>query len=345
MRRTPRRRTIVRRLPRALWPLVVMTAFGVGGLERVTAQQRSQGASEIETVQVQPNFFLIAGAGANIAVQFGSDGVVVVDSGSADKADQVLVEIRKLTQQPIRYIINTSADPDHVGGNEKLSLAGQSIIPTGGLNEIAAAGGRAPILAEEHVQARLSAPVGKQAPFPAAAWPTNTYSSALQENQKDMYLNGQAIQTFYQPAAHTDGDSIVFFRKSDVVVVGDVLDTTRFPVIDLEKGGTVQGLLASLNRIIALTVPPIPLVWQEGGTVVIPGHGRICDEADVVDYRDMIAIVRDAIQDMIKKGMTLDQIQRADPTKGYRRRYGSDSGRWTTNMFVEAVYKSLTANK
>ena len=156
-----------------------------------------------------------------------------------------------------------------------------------------------------------------------------------------MYLNGEPIQVFAQPAAHTDGDSIVLFRRSDVLVVGDVLDTTRFPVIDVEKGGSVQGLIDSLNRIIVLAVVPTPLVWQEGGTTVVPGHGRICDKSDVVDYRDMVTIVRDVVQDMIKKGMTLDQIQKANPTQGYRKRYGADSGPWTTAMFVEAVYKSL----
>ncbi len=325
--------------------VIAIAACLAAGAARGVSGQQPQAAGGIEVLQIQPNFSLIAGAGANIAVQIGQDGVVVVDTGSAARADQVLAEIRKLTTKPIRYIINTSADPDHVGGNEKLSLAGQSMIPTGGLNDIASAGGRAPILAEEHVQARMSAPTGKQAPFPTAAWPTNTYSSALRERQKDMYLNGEAVQVFYQPAAHTDGDSIVLFRRSDVLVVGDVLDTTRFPVIDLEKGGSVQGEIDSLNRIIALAVAPTPFVWQEGGTTVIPGHGRICDRASVVDYRDMITIVRDVIEDMVRKGMTLDQIQKADPTKGYRRRYGSDSGPWTTNMFVEAVYKGLTAKK
>jgi glyoxylase-like metal-dependent hydrolase (beta-lactamase superfamily II) len=310
-----------------------------------SAQQPSQESGSIEVVQVRPDVYLIAGAGANVTVQIGSDGVVVVDTGAAGKADSVLAEIRKLTPRPIRYIINTSADPDHVGGNEKLSAAGQSIVPTGGLNEIASAGGRAPILAEEHVLARMSAPTGKQAPFPSAAWPTTSYSSAAGENRKDMYLNGQAVQIFYRPAAHTDGDSLVFFRRSDVVMAGDVLDTTSFPVIDLEKAGSIQGVIDSLNHIIELTVPPIPFVWQEGGTAVIPGHGRICDEGDIVDYRDMLTIIRDVVQDMIKKGMTLDQIQKADPTKGYRRRYGSDSGSWTSVRFVEAIYKSLTTNK
>jgi glyoxylase-like metal-dependent hydrolase (beta-lactamase superfamily II) len=330
-------------MKRVFWPLLVAALAGVGRFGTMSAQQPS--SSGIEVVQIHPDFYLIAGAGANIAARIGQDGVVLVDTGSVDKADLVLAEIRKLTKQPIRFIINTNADADHVGGNDKLSAAGQSIIPTGGLNEIGAFGGRAPIMAEEHVLARMSAPTGKQSPYPAGAWPTNSYSSASGEMRKDMYLNGEATQIYYQPAAHTDGDSVVFFRRSDVVVTGDVFDTTQFPLIDLGKGGSVQGVIDSLNRIIALTVPPIPLVWQEGGTVVIPGHGRICDEADVVDYRDMVTIVRDIVQDQIKKGMTLDQIQKADPTKGYRRRYGSNSGEWTADKFVEAVYKSLTVKQ
>jgi glyoxylase-like metal-dependent hydrolase (beta-lactamase superfamily II) len=299
--------------------------------------------AHLQVIRLQPDFYMIAGAGGNIAVQFGPDGVVVVDTGTAANAEAVLAEIRRLTDRPIRYIINTSADADHVGGNEKLSAAGQSIIPTGGLNDIAAAGGRAVIFAEEHVLARMSAPVGQQAPFPSGGWPTTSYAASLGEVQKSVYLNHQAIQVFYQPAAHSDGDSIVFFRRSDVAVVGDVLDTTRFPVIDLEQGGSLQGIIDSLNRLIKLAVPSTPLVWQEGGTLVIPGHGRICDQADVVDYRDMLTVIRDIVRDMIKNGMTFDQIQKADPTRGYRRRYGSETGAWTTDHFVAAVYKSLTA--
>jgi glyoxylase-like metal-dependent hydrolase (beta-lactamase superfamily II) len=295
----------------------------------------------LEVLQIRPDFYVIAGSGSNVAVQLGPDGAVVVDTGAGERAEQVVAEIRKLTDRPVRYIVNTSADPDHVGGNEQVSRAGQSVIPTGGLNEIGAAGGRAPILAEENVQSRMTAPTGEKAPFPVGAWPTVTYSSALDETQKDLYFNGEAIIISYQPAAHTDGDSIVHFRRSDVVVTGDVFDTTRFPVIDLEKGGTVQGVIDSLNRIIAITVPAIPLIWQEGGTVVVPGHGIISHEADVVDYRDMVTIVRDRVQALMTKKLTLQQILKADPTKGYRARYGSDKGEWTTAMFVESVYRSL----
>jgi cyclase len=295
----------------------------------------------LETIQLRDNFYAIVGAGATIAVQVGPDGVIMVDTGSGERSADVLAEIRKITPRPIRYIINTSADREHVGGNDDLSKAGQSVIPTGGLNEIGAAGGRAPILAEEHVQTAMTAPHGEQAKYPIGAWPTVTYSSDLMETQKDLFFNGEAIVTTYQPNAFSDGDSVVFFRRSDVVVTGEVYDPTRFPRLDLETGGSIQGVIDALNRIIAITVPPIPLVWQEGGTIVIGAHGIIGHEADVVDYRDMVTIIRDRVQDLIKKGQTLAQVRQADPVKGYRGRFGSDTGPWTTNQFIEAVYKSL----
>jgi glyoxylase-like metal-dependent hydrolase (beta-lactamase superfamily II) len=321
--------------------LLAIVACLTGGAQRTSGQQKPADNAALEVIQLRPQFYVIAGAGSNVAVQLGPDGAVVVDTGSAAKADQVVAEIRKLTSQPIRYVINTSAEPDHVGGNDKVSAAGQSVIPTGGLNDIGAAGGRAPILAEENVQSRMTAPTGEKSAFPFGSWPTVTYSSALEETQKDLYFNGEAVIVSYQPEAHSDGDSIVFFRRSDVLVVGDIVDQTRFPVIDLEKGGSLQGIIDSLNRIIQITVPPVPLTWQEGGTLVVPGHGPISHEADVVDYRDMVTIVRDRIQDLITKGMTLEQVKKADPAKGYRRRYGSNTGAWTTDKFVEAAYKSL----
>jgi glyoxylase-like metal-dependent hydrolase (beta-lactamase superfamily II) len=335
--------TVLRGLPgpHAVWLLAIVAVAAASPLNHAAGQPRPAVQEPLEVLQIRPQFYVIAGDGANVAVQLGPDGAVVVDTGSGARAEQVVAEVRKLTSRPVRYIVNTSADRDHVGGNDAVSKAGQSVIPTGGLNEIGAAGGRAPILAEEHVQARMAAPTGEKSEFPIGAWPTVTYSSALEETQKDLYFNGEAVIVLYQPAAHTDGDSIVFFRRSDVLVTGDVFDTTRFPVIDVEKGGTVQGVIDSLNRIITITVPPVPLVWQDGGTLVVPGHGVISHEADVVDYRDMVTIVRDRVQDMIRRGLTLAQIHKADPTKGYRRRFGSDTGSWTTARFVEAVYTTL----
>jgi len=335
--------TAVERIGRAL---VAVTLLGAAPATSIAQGRPAQtaaarAAAPLEVIQLRDNFYAIVGAGATIALQIGPDGVVVVDTGSGERSADVLAEIRKITPRPIRYIINTSAHRDHVGGNDDLSKAGQSVIPTGGLNDIGAAGGRAPIMAEEHVQASMTAPTGEQASFPVGAWPTVTYSSDLMETQKDLYFNGEAIVTTYQPSAASDGDSVVFFRKSDVVVAGEVYAPARFPRIDLDKGGSVQGVIDALNRIIAITVPPIPLIWQEGGTLVVGARGVIGNEADVVDYRDMVTIVRDRIQDLIKKGQTLGQVRQADPVKGYRARYGADTGPWTTNQFIEAVYKSL----
>jgi glyoxylase-like metal-dependent hydrolase (beta-lactamase superfamily II) len=288
----------------------------------------------------------MAGAGANISVQTGPDGVVVVDAGVEPSADQVLAAIKSLSDQPIRYIINTSADADHVGGNEKLARAGLTLFPLndpvrGEMANSMTNGGAASILAAENVLLRMSAPTGQKALYPTGAWPTESFDL----KRKYMYLNGEAIETLRQPAAHSDGDSIVFFRRSDVVAAGDILDTTRFPVIDVARGGGIQGEIDALNRLVELAVPSVPLVWKDGGTYVVPGHGRIYDQGDVVEYRDMVTITRDVIQEMIEAGMTLEQIKAASPTKAYNPQFGRDSGPWTTNMFVEAVYKSLTAKK
>jgi glyoxylase-like metal-dependent hydrolase (beta-lactamase superfamily II) len=156
-----------------------------------------------------------------------------------------------------------------------------------------------------------------------------------------MFLNGEGIEILHQPAAHTDGDSFVFFRRSDVVLAGDVLDTTRFPVIDLARGGSIDGEIAALNRLIDLAIPSVPIVSREAGTIVVPGHGRLCDQLDVVEYRDMVSIIRDRVRDLRDAGMTLDQVKSASPARGYTRRYGAESGSWTTSNFIEAIYNSL----
>ena len=270
---------------------------------------------------------------------------MVVDSGSAAMAEAVAATITRLSERPIRYVINTSADPDHVGGNVVVSRAGQTLFTlTGagasgsveGLNGLTN-GGAAAIVAAEGVIARMSAPTGKASAFPSAAWPTESFS----QRRSSMFLNGEGIEILHQPAAHSDGDSIVFFRRSDVIVAGDILDTTRFPVIDVERGGSIQGELDALNRLIEMAIPSIPIVSRDGGTYVIPGHGRVFDHFDLVDYRDMVTIIRDRIRDLAKEGRTLAQITASSPARGYTRQYGATSGSWTTDMFVEAIYKTL----
>jgi glyoxylase-like metal-dependent hydrolase (beta-lactamase superfamily II) len=293
-------------------------------------------AGELEVLQLRPNFYMIAGAGGNIGVQVGEDGVVVVDAGTTASAEAVLAAIRKITPAPIRYVINTSADPDHAGGNGAISKAGQALGPLEGVSEQPAV-----ILATENVLARMSAPTGKTSSFPTTSWPTQTFVGG----RTYMYLNGEGIEILHQPAAHTDGDSIVFFRRSDVIVAGDVLDTNRFPLINVAQGGSIQGEIDALNRLVAMAIPSVPITTREAGTSVISGHGHVYDQFDVVAYRDMLTIIRDNVRDLMAAGMTLDQVKAASPAKGYMRRYGSDSGPWTTNDFIEAVYRSLARVK
>jgi glyoxylase-like metal-dependent hydrolase (beta-lactamase superfamily II) len=328
--------------------LLVLAILVVGNsISLFSAQQNQPGGDAVRIFEVRPNIHMISGAGGNIAVQIGVDGVVIVDTGSQETAGSALAAIRKLTDQPIRYIINTGPDVDHIGGNETIAKAGESIFapnaPGGAAGPgIAAAisnAGAASIVGPETLLARMSAP-DSPLRLPVVAWPTETFTRKV----KDLFLNREPIQIIYQPAAHSDSDSIVMFRRSDVIVTGDVFDITRFPMIDIDKGGSIQGEIDALNRLIELTVPSIPMPWlEDGGTRVIPGHGRPCEEAELVEYRDMVTIIRDRVRDMIKRGMTLDQIKTANPTQGYRARYGADSGPWSTNMFVEAVYRSLMA--
>ncbi len=301
-------------------------------------EQRARGA-DLEILQLRPNFYMIAGAGGNVAVQVGEDGVVVVDSGAQSNAEAVVAAIKKITPKPIRYVINTSADPDHVGGNAIVAKAGQTLFTGNGGAGLATnfLGGGASILSVEQVLTRMSGPSGKSPAFPIEAWPTETFD----ELRKYMYLNGEGIEIYHEPAAHTDGDAIVFFRRSDVVVAGDVFDTRRFPVVDIAKGGSIQGEIAALQKLVDTAIPSVPIVSREEGTLVIPGHGHLCDQLDVVDYRDMVTIIRDRVRDLMKQGLTLEQIKAASPARGYTRRYGADTGPWTTDEFVEAIYRSM----
>jgi cyclase len=291
--------------------------------------------ADVRVLHVQGNVYMLAGASGNITLQAGDDGVLLVDTSLEALSDKVVAAIRSLSDKPIRYIINTHAHPDHVGGNAPIAKAGATIA--GGNMGVGANTG-ASILSHENVLNRMTAPTGRQAPTPAAAWPTDTYFT----KKKELFFNGEAIEIIHQPAAHTDGDSLVFFRRSDVLSSGDLFGTITYPVIDLERGGNIQGIVDALNTMLDITIPKDK---QEGGTYVIPGHGRLCDEADVLEYRDMVTIIRDRIQDLVKKGMTLEQVKAARPTLDYDGRYGARTGSWTTDMFVEAAYRTISAAK
>ena len=296
------------------------------------------GAGGIEILRVQGNVFLLTGAGSNVTVQVGDTGVLVVDTGVAEKAEQVVAAIRTLSDKPIQYIVNTHMHPDHTGGNDTVRKAGLTYVGANITGNLRDAGVGAQIYAHDNVLQRMSAPTGARAEVPFGSWPTETYRSG----RKQLFFNGEAVEIIHQPAAHTDGDSLVFFRRSDVVATGDIFVTTSYPFIDLERGGSIQGEIDALNRILELTVVGFQ---DEGGTYIVPGHGRICDQPDLLEYRDMVTIIRDRIQAAIGKGMTLDQVKAAGLTKDYDGRYGAKSGFGTPERFVDAVYKSLTANR
>jgi glyoxylase-like metal-dependent hydrolase (beta-lactamase superfamily II) len=284
---------------------------------------------DLDVIQVRPNFYMIAGAGGNIGVQIGSDGVVVVNSGTAAAAPDVVAAIKKLTPLPIRYIINADGGPDFVGGNVALAKAGLNVM-----------NGRttAEILAHDSLLKRMSARDAKPS-YPGDAWPTE----AFLVNRHAFRMNDEGIEVWHVPAAHSDTDNLVLFRKSDVVVTGDIMDTTRFPVIDVANGGSIQGEIEALNKLIELTIAPIPLIYKDVGTYVIPGHGRVCEQMDVVEYRDMVVVMSDNVGALIKQGKTLDQIKAAHPALAFETRYGRGPG--VTDSFIESIYKSLTAKK
>jgi len=275
---------------------------------------------QVNVFPVQGNVSMIVGPGGNTTVQAGKEGIVVVDTQTAAAAPQVIATLRTISAAPILWVINTSMDADHMGGNEAL-------IRLGGSTE---ASERARVVTHENVLDRL-VKLG-QARVADAASVNDTYF----RSPKDFLFNGEPVMVYHMPAAHTDGDSIVLFRRSDVLSVGDLFTPDRYPVIDLANGGSVQGLLDGLNRILEMAVAG---KYQEG-TFVIPGHGRLCDEADVVEFRDMVTIIRDRVQDMIKRGMTLEQVKAGKPSRDYDTQYSG-----SPDVFVESIYKSLTARK
>src|SRR5262245_25959271 len=289
---------------------------------------------EVQTLKVQGNVYLLAGAGGNIAVQIGDEGVLLVDTGFEKTSDKVLAAIRKLSNNAIRTIINTTLADDHTGANGPLVKAGsinQAGPGIGGRQNEAVLIGQANLL-------RLMTEIG-EAKISTDRWPPNTYPG----KSKDFYSNDEPVVVMHVPKANTAGDSMVWFRKSDVLVTGDIFNETSFPYIDVAHGGTINGVDEGHTEALEITVPEH---LQEGGTMLIPGHGRIGDEHDVLEYRDMVTIIRDRVQNAIKKGMTLQQIKAAKPslTYEYEPRFNRNPA-WTAEMFVEAIHKNLSASK
>ncbi len=322
-------------------PHQVEHPYNPADLAEMALRARVASTPELEVLPVNGNIYAIFGAGNNIAVSLGADsGILVVDTGRPEMADKVIAVLKALgsnvdpthnsTPVPIRGIMNTNVRPETTGGNEKLQAAAEFV--RGGEH----------IMAYENVLARMSEPPPGQTkpPRPSEAWPTDTYRNKTTKFGR--FFNGEGVELIHVPNAHTDGDSIVWFRYSDVMVVGGIMRATGWPIIDLDRGGSYQGILDGLNLILQTGLSDFR---TEGGTMIVPAEGRLCDMADVAVYRDMLTIIRDRIQDGIKRGLTLEQVKAAKPTAGWDNRWGSTTGPWTTDMFVEAAYKSLSAKK
>lgn len=313
-------RAIVHRCVAAALCVVVL-----GGLGVVSASAAEPENADLDVVRVRQNFYMIVGDGQNVGVQVGDDGVVLTNAGTQAGAEGLIAAVKKISPLPIRYVIDTSADGDVVGGNAPVAAAGVTLFNP-------PKGPGAEIYARANVIARLANTDG----YPTKGWPTDTYI----ENSGSLYINNEPVIVSHAPAA--DSDSFVLFRRSDVVMAGDVLDMEHFPYINVADGGSIDGEIAALNDLLQLAVPPSPLIYEYNGTYVVPAHGRVADQWEVVDYRDMLVIIRDTIADMKRRHMTLEQVEAADPAKAYEPRYGSTTGPWTTNMFVSAIYNGLS---
>jgi glyoxylase-like metal-dependent hydrolase (beta-lactamase superfamily II) len=266
-------------------------------LANTALAQRDFSDVEIITHHVAGSVYYLEGAGGNVGVSVGEDGVVMIDDQFAPLTDRLVAAIRELTDGEIRFLINTHVHGDHTGGNENMGRMGVQI------------------LARDEVRVRLAAQA------PEGALPVLTYSESI-----TIHLNGEEVFAFPVPPAHTDGDSFILFRESDVIHTGDVFRTTAFPVIDTNNGGTLDGTLQALGLLIGTAGPD---------TKILPGHGGVSTRMDVMAFRDMILDVKARVEPMVANGMSYEQVASSNPTADYNAQYGDP------DRFLRAVYTEL----
>lgn len=258
--------------------------------------QRDFSAVDIITHQLSDSLYWLEGAGGNIGVSVGEDGIVMIDDQYAPLTDRIVAAIGELSDAEIRFVINTHVHGDHTGGNENLGRMGVLI------------------LARDEVRVRLREQVSD------AALPVLTYSEAM-----TIHLNGEEVHAFPVPPAHTDGDSFVHFREADVIHSGDVFRTTAFPVIDTNNGGTLEGTLQALGILIGRAGPD---------TRILPGHGQVSDRMDVMAFRDMILDVVSRVEPLVARGLSYEELAAAEPASDYSDQYG-DPDRFLRALFTE----------
>lgn len=321
----------------------VAALIGIGSIAVLSAQQGRTAkdlaaprrityaaTGNIEVLPVQGSVYMLAGAGSNVVVQVGRESLFVVDTNDASMSDKLLAAIKTISPLPVRFIANTSADPDHVGGNARFANSSGTIV-----NAFLNQGAR--VYATENAYERMTNPKDGSAAMPVAIWPTDSFAAPL----KSLFVTGEPILMMRQAAAHTNGDMAVFFRKSDVIATGDLFVTNSYPVIDTKNGGTMNGYLDGLNMLIDQAVPEFN---EMGGTRVIPGHGRIGNEIDLVEYRDAMTIIADRITQLILEGKTQEQVKAAGVSLDFDGVYGATTGPWTTDMFIDTVYREIKGN-
>jgi glyoxylase-like metal-dependent hydrolase (beta-lactamase superfamily II) len=314
--------------------LPACVALAAAAFASVAFAQGDAPAPTVEALHVRDDIYMLVGQGGNVTLQVGDDGVLIVDTQFERMSDAIVAAIRQISDQPIRYIVNTHHHGDHIGGNANLRLVGDTI--TGGNMPGAvpyAEGGGAQVVAHENVVLRLTGALGGE-PADPSLWPTNTFFDA----EKRLHFNGEGIRVIHMPAAHTDGDVVVYFRRSDVIAAGDFFRTTGWPRLDLAGGGSYSGTIDALNHLVDLMIPEY---GQDGGTLVIPGHGRLSGIGDVLDFREMAIVIRDRIEHMIDEGMSLEQVVAARPAMDYEPVYGTPGNPAATDDFVESAYLSL----